>query len=163
MKIIKEKDDSDPNDIVLIESLTYYKLEFLTNDWILKTLYISKPQISLQESMTIIQLNLPQEMKEEILIKVKIEILRTKIYLMVMTLDLNLVNNNIDNNIQEAYNQNEDLREILFRKSKYRRQLKMSEMTIKTFIQKAIDKYLEKRQSLCKDFTNSKRERSKIC
>ena len=67
-------------------------------------LYIFKPQISLQESTTIIQLNLPQEMKEEILIKAKIENLRTKIYLMVITLDLNLVNNNIDNNIQEAYN-----------------------------------------------------------
>ena len=64
MKIIKEKDDYDLDDIVLIESLTYYKLEFLTNDWILKPLYISKPQISMQESMTIIQLNLPREMKE---------------------------------------------------------------------------------------------------
>ena len=104
MKIIEENFDYDPDDIVLIESLTYYKLEFLTNDWILKTLYISKPQISLQKSMTIIQLNLPQEMKEEILIKAKIENLRTKIYLMVITLDLNLVNNSIDNNIQEAYN-----------------------------------------------------------
>ena len=79
MKIIRDKDDYDLNDIVLTESLTYYKLEFLTNDWILKTLYISKPQISLQKSMTIIQLNLPQEMKEEILIKTKIENLRTKI------------------------------------------------------------------------------------
>ena len=59
MKIIGEKDDYDPNDIVLIEALTYYKLEFLTYNWILKTLYISKPQISLQKSMTIIQLNLP--------------------------------------------------------------------------------------------------------
>ena len=49
--------------------------------------------------MTIIQLNLPQEMKEEILIRANIENLRTKIYLMVITLDLNLVNNNIDNNI----------------------------------------------------------------
>ena len=104
MKIIEENFDYDPDDIVLIESLTYYKLEFLTNAWILKTLYISKPQISLQKSMTIIQLNLPQEMKEEILIKAKIENLRTKIYLMVITLDLNLVNNSIDNNIQEAYN-----------------------------------------------------------
>ena len=46
MKIIEEKDDYDLDDIVLIESLTYYKLEFLTNDSILKTLYISKPQIS---------------------------------------------------------------------------------------------------------------------
>ena len=96
MKIIREKDDYDPNDIVLIESLTYYKMEFLTNNWILKTLYISKHQISLQESMTIIQLNLPQEMKEEILIKAKIENLRTKIYLMIITLDLNLVDDNND-------------------------------------------------------------------
>ena len=79
MKIIGEKDNYDPNDIVLMESLTYYKLEFLINDWILKILYISKPQIFLQESMTIIQLNLHQEMKEEILIKVKIENLKTKI------------------------------------------------------------------------------------
>ena len=54
----------------------------------------------MQESMTIVQPNLPQEMKEEILIKAKIENLRTKIYSMVITLDLNLVNNNI----QEAYN-----------------------------------------------------------
>ena len=56
MKLLNEHDDYDLNDIVLIESLTYYKLEFLTNDWILKTLYISKPQISMQKSMTIIQL-----------------------------------------------------------------------------------------------------------
>ena len=33
---------------------------------------------------------------------------------MVITLDLNLVNNNIDNNIQKAYNQ-EDLSEIFYR------------------------------------------------
>ena len=112
MKIIGEKDDYDPNDIVLIEALTYYKLEFLTYNWILKTLYISKPQISLQESMTIIQLNLPQEMKEEILIKAKIENLRTKIYLMIITLDLNLVDDN--NDIQEAYNEEEDLSEIFY-------------------------------------------------
>ena len=64
MKIIGENDDYDPNDIVLIKALTYYKLEFLTYNWILKTLYISKPQISQEESMTIIQLNIPQEMKE---------------------------------------------------------------------------------------------------
>ena len=64
MKIIEEKDDYDPDDIVLIESLTYYKLELLTNNWILETLYIFKPQISLQKSMTIIQLNLSQEMKK---------------------------------------------------------------------------------------------------
>ena len=112
MKIICENDDYDPNDIVLIEALTYYKLEFLTYNWILKTLYISKPQISQEESMTIIQLNLPQEMKEEILIKAKIENLRTKIYLMVITLDLNIVDDN--NEIQEAYNQEEDLSEIFY-------------------------------------------------
>ena len=112
MKIICENDDYDPNDIVLIEALTYYKLEFLTYNWILKTLYISKPQISQEESMTIIQLNLPQEMKEEILIKAKIENLRTKIYLMIITLDLNLVDEN--NEIQEAYNQEEDLSEIFY-------------------------------------------------
>ena len=112
MKIICENDDYDPNDIVLIEALTYYKLEFLTYNWILKTLYISKPQISKEESMTIIQLHLPQEMKEEILIKTKIENLRTKIYLMVITLDLNIVDDN--NEIQETYNQEEDLSEILY-------------------------------------------------
>ena len=60
MKIIGKKDDYDLNDIVLMESLTYYKMEFLTNEWILKIMYICKPQISLLESMTIIQLNLPQ-------------------------------------------------------------------------------------------------------
>ena len=112
MKIIGEKDDYDPNDIVLIEVLTYYKLEFLTYNWILKTLYISKPQICREESMTIIQLNFHQEMKEEILIKAKIENLRTKIYLMIITLDLNLVND--INDIQEAYNQEEDLSEIFY-------------------------------------------------
>ena len=37
----------------------------------------------------------------------------------------------------------------------------MSEMTIKLFVQKSIDKYLEKRQNLCKEFTNSKIERIK--
>ena len=51
--------------------------------------------------MTIIQLNLPQKMKEEILIKTKIENLKTKIYIMIITLDLNLVNDNIDNNDDE--------------------------------------------------------------
>ena len=113
MKIISENDDYDPNDIVLIEALTYYKLEFLTYNWILKTLYISKPQISQKESMAIIQLNPPQEMKEEILIKAKIENLRTKIYLMIITLDLNLVDDNDE--IQKAYNQEEDLKEIFYR------------------------------------------------
>ena len=112
MKIIGINDDYDPNDIVLIEALTYYKLEFLTYNWILKTLYISKPQISQEESMTIIQLDLPQEMKEEILIKAKIENLRTKIYLMVITLDLNIIDDNDD--IQEAYNQEEHLSEIFY-------------------------------------------------
>ena len=43
MKIIGEKYDYDLNDIALMESLTYYKIELLTNNWILKTLYISKP------------------------------------------------------------------------------------------------------------------------
>ena len=112
MKIICENNDYDPNDIVLIEALTYYKLEFLTYNWMLKTLYISKPQISQEKSMTIIQLNLSQEVKEEILIKAKIENLRTKIYLMVIILDLNIVDDN--NEIQEAYNQEEDLSEIFY-------------------------------------------------
>ena len=62
--------------------------------------------------MTIIQLNLPQEMKEEILIKAKIENLRNNIYLMIITLDLNLVDDN--NDIQDAYNQEEDLSEIFY-------------------------------------------------
>ena len=62
--------------------------------------------------MTIIQLHLPQEMKEEILIKAKIVNLRTKIYLMIITLDFNLVDDN--NDIQEAYNQAEDLSEIFY-------------------------------------------------
>ena len=64
--------------------------------------------------MIIIQLDISQEMKEKILVKAKIENLRTKIYLMVITLDLNLVNNNIDNNIEKAYNQEEDLSEIFY-------------------------------------------------
>ena len=62
--------------------------------------------------MTIIQLNLFQEMKEEILIKAKIENLRTKIYLMIISLYLNLVDDNDD--IQEAYNQEKDLSEIFY-------------------------------------------------
>ena len=37
----------------------------------------------------------------------------------------------------------------------------MSKITMKMFVQKTIDKYLEKRQHLCKDFTNSKMERIK--
>ena len=37
----------------------------------------------------------------------------------------------------------------------------MNKITIKTFIQKTIDKYLEKIQHLCKDFTNRKMERIK--
>ena len=40
MKIIEEHDDYNMDDIIIIESLTYYKLEFLTNDWI-KEPYIS--------------------------------------------------------------------------------------------------------------------------
>ena len=62
--------------------------------------------------MAIIQLNLPQEMKEEILIKSKIEHLKTKIYLMIISLDLNLVDDN--NDIQEAYNQEKYLSEIFY-------------------------------------------------
>ena len=37
----------------------------------------------------------------------------------------------------------------------------MSEMTIKSFVQQSIDKYLEKRKKLCKEFTSSKMERIK--
>ena len=37
----------------------------------------------------------------------------------------------------------------------------MSEITIKSFAQKSLDKYLEKRQNLCKDFISSKIERIK--
>ena len=49
-------------------------------------------------------------MKEEILEKAKIENLRTKIYLMIITLDLNL----IEDNTEEAYNQDEDLSEVFY-------------------------------------------------
>ena len=34
----------------------------------------------------------------------------------------------------------------------------MSKITIKTFVQKTIEKYLEKIQHLCKDFTERKKE-----
>ena len=44
-------------------------------------------------------------MKEEILEKTKIENLRIKIYFIVITLDLNL----IEENTEEAYNPEEDL------------------------------------------------------
>ena len=37
----------------------------------------------------------------------------------------------------------------------------MSEMTIKSFVQQSINKYLEKRKNLCKEFTDSKMERIK--
>ena len=40
MIIIEEYEECDQNDIVLIKSQTYYKLEYLTNDWILRRLYI---------------------------------------------------------------------------------------------------------------------------
>ena len=49
-------------------------------------------------------------MKEEILEKAKIINLRTKIYLMVLTLDLNL----IEDNTEEAYNQEEDFSKIFY-------------------------------------------------
>ena len=52
-------------------------------------------------------------MKEEILITTKIKNLRTKIYLMIITLNLNLVNYNIYN-IQKIYNQEKDLSEIFY-------------------------------------------------
>ena len=53
-------------------------------------------------------------MKEETLIEDNIENLRTKIYFMVITLDLNLVNNNTDNKIQKVYNKEVDLSEIFY-------------------------------------------------
>ena len=37
----------------------------------------------------------------------------------------------------------------------------MSEMTIKSFVQQSIDKYLEKKRNLCKEFPSSKIERIK--
>ena len=49
-------------------------------------------------------------MKEKILENDKIENLRTKIYLMVITLDLNL----IENNDNKVYNKKEDLSEIFY-------------------------------------------------
>ena len=58
------------------------------------------------------QLDLPRDMKEEILEKVKIENLRTKIYFMIITLDLDL----IESNIEEAYNQEENYSEIFYYK-----------------------------------------------
>ena len=39
--------------------------------------------------------------------------------------------------------------------------LTFRKITMKTFVQKTIDKYLEKRQQLCKDVTNNKMERMK--
>ena len=62
--------------------------------------------------MTLIQLDLPQDMKEEILKKGKIKNLRTKIYLMITTLDLNLM----ESNNEEAYNQEKDYSEMLYYK-----------------------------------------------
>ena len=49
-------------------------------------------------------------MKEEILEKVKIENLRIKIYFIVITLNLNM----IEENTEEAYNKKEDLSEIFY-------------------------------------------------
>ena len=37
----------------------------------------------------------------------------------------------------------------------------MSKITIKMFVEKTIDKYLEKKQHLCKDFTSRKMEKIK--
>ena len=96
----------------LNESQTYYGLELMTNDWIIKRLYISKPQISFKEYVTIIQLNFPQEMKKEILIKTRIENIIEKIYLMIITLDLNI----LENDTEKAYHQKEDLSGIFYYK-----------------------------------------------
>ena len=60
--------------------------------------------------MIIILLDLLQEMREAILEKVKIKNLRIKIYLMVITLDLNL----IEDNTEEVYNQEKYLSEIFY-------------------------------------------------
>ena len=62
--------------------------------------------------MTIMQLKLPQYIKEEILGKAKIENLKTKIYLMIITLYLNL----LENDTEEAYYQEENLSEIFYYK-----------------------------------------------
>ena len=51
-------------------------------------------------------------MKDEILEKAKIENLKTKIYLMMIILDLNI----LENNTEEAYHQKEDLSEIVYYK-----------------------------------------------
>ena len=98
--------------VELIESETYYELDFIVEDWIIKSLYISKPQTTFQELITIMQLKLPQDMKDEILEKAKIENLNTKIYLMIITLDLNV----LENNTEESYHQEEDLSEIFYYK-----------------------------------------------
>ena len=74
--------------------------------------YISKSQTTFQESITIMKLKLPHDMKEEILEKAKIENLKTKIYLKIITLNLNL----LENNIEEAYHQEEDPRVIFYYK-----------------------------------------------
>ena len=99
--VMEEYEEYKPNNkrLELNESQTYYGLKLMTNDWIIKTLYISKPQISFKKSMTIMQLKLQQDIKEEILGKAKFEYLKTKMYLMIITLYLNL----LENDTKEAY------------------------------------------------------------
>ena len=84
----------------------------MTEYWIIRRYYIFQPQITFQESMTLIQLDLPQDMKEEILEKVKMENLRTNIYLMIIILDLNLM----ESNNEEACNQEEEYSGIFYYK-----------------------------------------------
>ena len=78
------------------EKINNKKLVELIEDWMIRRLYISKPQ----------------HMKEEILEKAKIENLKTKILLMIIILDLNL----LKYDTEEAYHQEEDLNEIFYYK-----------------------------------------------
>ena len=113
--VIVEEYEEKINNTKLVELIaleSYYELDFITEDWIIRRLYISKPQTTFQESITIMQLKLPQDVKDEILEKTKIENLKTKIYLIMIILDLNL----LENNTEEAYHQKEDLSEIFYYK-----------------------------------------------
>ena len=114
MVIVEEYEEKINNKklVELIALESYYELDFITEDWIIRRLYISKPQTTFQESITIMQLKLPQDVKDEILEKAKIENLKTKIYLMMIILDLNL----LENNTEEAYHQKEDLSKIFYYK-----------------------------------------------
>ena len=62
--IIEKYEEYNLNDIVIIVSNLVQVL--IINDWIIKRLYIFKTQITFQKSITIIQLNLPKEIKKEI-------------------------------------------------------------------------------------------------